>query len=236
MRSVMSKPTCRKSVKSFMIKKGMLFLTAALAVTVFVVIACNSSAKRESTNGDTPSASQPEDSTLQHATFALGCFWHSEEIFLEIKGVKNAWPGYCGGTETDPSYEMVGSGETRYAESVEVEYDSTQISYQKLLEVFFEEHDPTTKDRQGPDEGPQYRSAIFYHTPEQKQEAEAYIAQISGKYSSPIVTQVAPFTAFHRAEDYHLRFYRNHPDQGYIVAVTKPEVEKFQKDFPELVK
>ena len=133
-----------------MMKKGMLLITAALVVTIFIVISCNGSAKRETTP-----VVQQEDSTLQHATFALGCFWHSEEIFLEIKGVKNALPGYSGGTEADPSYEMVGSGETRYAESVNVEYDSTQISYRKLLEVFFAEHDPTSLNRQGPDEGPQ---------------------------------------------------------------------------------
>ena len=176
------------------------------------------------------------DSTLQHATFALGCFWHSEEIFLEIKGVKNAVPGYCGGTEPNPSYDLVGSGSTRYAESVDVEYDPAQISYQRLLQVFFAEHDPTTVDRQGPDEGPQYRSAIFYHSPEQQQEAENYIREIAGKYGSPIVTQLAPFTKFYQAEDYHLRYFRNHPDQPYIAAVTMPEVEKFRKDFPELVK
>ncbi len=176
------------------------------------------------------------DSTTQHATFAMGCFWHSEEIFLEIKGVKNALPGYCGGMRPDPSYDLVSTGTTRYAESVDVEYDPTQISYQTLLEVFFAEHDPTTKDREGPDEGPQYRSAIFYHNAEQMQEAEAYMRQIAGNYSNPIVTQLAPFTKFWRAEDYHLRYYRHHPDQPYIASVTKPEVEKFRKDFPELLK
>ena len=121
---------------------------------------------------------------------------------------------------------------------MDVAYDPAQISYTKLLEVFFAEHDPTTADRQGPDEGPQYRSAIFYHNEEQKQEAEAYIAKLNAehKYASPIVTQLAQFSKFYRAEDYHLRYYRNHPDQGYVAAVTKPEVEKFQKDFPELVK
>jgi peptide-methionine (S)-S-oxide reductase len=212
--------------------KRMLSIAIATAVTIFAVISCNGSAKRE----PAPILTQDNDSTLQHATFAMGCFWHSEEIFLEIKGVKNALPGYSGGTETNPSYEMVGSGETRYAESVDVAFDPSQISYKKLLEVFFAEHDPTTLDRQGPDEGPQYRSAIFYHNAEQKQEAESYIREISDKYSSPIVTQVAPFTQFYRAEEYHLRYYRNHPDQGYIVAVTKPEVEKFRQDFPELVK
>src|SRR5665647_2516973 len=103
------------------------------------------------------------DSTLEHATFAMGCFWHSEEIFLEINGVKEVLPGYCGGSEPKPSYEIVGSGSTRYAESVDVTFDPKEISYARLLEVFFREHDPTTRDRQGSDEGPQYRSVIFYH-------------------------------------------------------------------------
>ncbi|HZK76710.1 MAG TPA: peptide-methionine (S)-S-oxide reductase MsrA [Candidatus Kapabacteria bacterium] len=176
------------------------------------------------------------DSTTQHATFAMGCFWHSEEIFLEIKGVKDAEPGYCGGTEPNPSYELVGSSSTRYAESVDVTFDPAQISYQKLLEVFFAEHDPTTVDRQGPDDGPQYRSAIFYHTAEQKQEAENYIRQIARNYTSPIVTELAPFSKFWRAEDYHLRYYRHHPDEPYVASVTRPEVEKFRKDFPQLLK
>ncbi|HEX5315411.1 MAG TPA: peptide-methionine (S)-S-oxide reductase MsrA [Candidatus Kapabacteria bacterium] len=176
------------------------------------------------------------DSTTQHTTFAMGCFWHSEEIFLEIKGVKDAEPGYCGGTEPNPSYDLVGSGSTRYAESVDVTFDPSQISYQKLLEVFFAEHDPTTKDRQGPDAGPQYRSAIFYHSPEQQQEAESYIHKIASNYTSSVVTEVAPFSKFWRAEDYHIHYFRNHPDQPYIAAVTRPEVEKFRKDFPELLK
>ena len=205
-----------------------------LFTTLFFLTSCHATAKTDAT----PAVDTSSNPNLQHATFALGCFWHSEEIFLEIKGVKNALPGYCGGTEANPSYDLVSSKETRYAESVDVAYDPSQISYEKLLEVFFTEHDPTTIDRQGNDEGPEYRSAIFYRNAEQKQEAEAYIAKLNAdhKYSSPIVTQVAPLTKFWRAEDYHLRYYRNHPDQGYIAGVTRPEVEKFRRDFPELVK
>ena len=177
------------------------------------------------------------DSTLQHATFAMGCFWHSEEIFLEIKGVKDALPGYCGGTSANPSYEEVGTGTTGYAESVDIAYDPAQISYEKLLEVFFAEHDPTTLNRQGPDEGSQYRSAIFYHDASQKKAAEDYIAKLasSHRYSNKIVTQVAPYDKFYRAEDYHLRYFRKHPSQPYVAAVTTPEVEKFRKDFPDLL-
>jgi peptide-methionine (S)-S-oxide reductase len=174
----------------------------------------------------------------ERATFALGCFWHSEEIFLEVKGVSQALPGYCGGTEKDPSYEMVGTGNTRYAESVDITYDPAVISYGKLLEIFFAEHDPTTPNYAAPDEGPQYRSAIFYRNDDQKKQAQDYIAQLtaSKKYSNPIITEVAPFTKFYQAEDYHIRYYRNHPSgQPYIDHVTRPEVEKFRKDFPDLV-
>lgn len=179
-----------------------------------------------------------EDSTLQHATFAMGCFWHSEEIFLELKGVKEALPGYCGGTEPNPSYDMVGSGTTRYAESVDVAFDPHEISYEKLLEVFFAEHDPTIRDRQGNDEGPQYRSAIFYRNPDQRQAATAYVAHLAfeHRYASPIVTEVSSFRQFYRAEDYHLRYFQKHPGQPYIEAVTRPEVEKFRRDFPALLK
>jgi len=176
---------------------------------------------------------------LEHATFALGCFWHSEEIFLEINGVKEALPGYSGGTDKDPSYEMVGTGSTGYAESVDVTYDPSVVSYGKLLEVFFAEHDPTTPNYAAPDEGPQYRSVVFFRNADQKKQAEDYIAKLtaSHKYSNQIITQVTQFTKFYKAEGYHIRYYRNHPSgQSYIDHVTKPEVEKFRKDFPDLVK
>jgi peptide-methionine (S)-S-oxide reductase len=185
-----------------------------------------------------PVAQNLDDKNLEHATFALGCFWHSEEIFLEVKGVKEALPGYSGGTEKSPDYEMVGSGTTGYAESVDVTYDPSVISYGKLLEIFFAEHDPTTPNYAAPDEGPQYRSVIFYRNDDQKKQAEDYIAKLtaSHKYSNPIITQVTPFTKFYKAEDYHIRYYRNHPSgQPYIDNVTRPEVEKFRKDFPDLV-
>jgi len=181
---------------------------------------------RTTAHGEAHAEVQPlvTNDSLEHATFAMGCFWHSEEIFLEIKGVKDALPGYCGGTDPNPSYELVGSGGTRYAESVDVAFDPSVISYEKLLQVFFAEHDPTTPDRQGNDEGPQYRSAVFYHNVAQKQATEAYLAKlrVEHKYSAPIVTQVAQYDKFYRAEDYHLRYFRNHPGQGYIEAVTRP--------------
>jgi peptide-methionine (S)-S-oxide reductase len=181
---------------------------------------------------------QNQKHKTEEATFAMGCFWHSEEIFLEIKGVSDAKPGYCGGTDKNPTYEMVSRGSTRYAESVNITYDPSDVSYEQLLKVFFTEHDPTTPNFSYPDEGPQYRSMVFYHTPDQKLKAENYIASLkkSGRFKKPIITGLEPFKQFYMAESYHLHYFRNHPDQGYISSVTRPEVERFRKDFPELVK
>ena len=174
---------------------------------------------------------------LEHATFALGCFWHSEEMFLELKGVHEALPGYCGGTAKNPDYETVGTGSTGYAESVDVTFDPKVISYQQLLEVFFKEHDPTSLNMQGPDEGTQYRSAVFYRNAEQKKAIDNYIASLrqAHTYSKPIVTEVAPYHTFYRAEDYHIHYFRNHPDQSYIANVTVPEIVQFRNDFPTLL-
>ncbi|MFI5264590.1 MAG: peptide-methionine (S)-S-oxide reductase MsrA [Candidatus Kapaibacterium sp.] len=217
------------------------FLSTVVALSVFLISSTGCASKQQEAKASATEAKEMLDpnKTYEHATFALGCFWHSEEIFLEIKGVKEALPGYSGGSEENPSYEMVGTGSTGYAESVDVTFDPSVVSYAKLLEVFFAEHDPTTPNYAAPDEGPQYRSVIFYHNDDQKKQAEAYIAKLtaSHKYSGPIITQVSPFTKFYKAEDYHIRYFRNHPSgQSYIDHVTKPEVEKFRKDFPDLVK
>jgi len=177
----------------------------------------------------------PKDPTgLAVATFAGGCFWSCEETFEELRGVKAAVSGYAGGSVAHPSYEQVGSEDTGHAESVQVYYDPKQISYQTLLNVFFlGAHNPTELNRQGPDEGPQYRSVAFYRTPQEKQEIEATIKRVnsSGHYSDPVVTQVTAFKQFWPAEEYHQGFYRRHPNQPYIQAVSRPKVEKFQKEF-----
>jgi peptide-methionine (S)-S-oxide reductase len=221
--------------QQYLDRKSATFAILFCLLSVLIVSSSCRSDPKESTERLTE---QPADSTLQHATFAMGCFWHSEEIFSEIKGVVHALPGYAGGAQKNPSYEEVSTGSTGYAESVDVAFDPSKISYAKLLEVFFAEHDPTTPDAQYPDEGPQYRSAIFFHSPEQKQEADAYIAKLTSehKFSGPIVTQVAPYSTFYTAEQYHIHYYRLHPDQPYIAGVTRQEVEKFRKDFPELVR
>ena len=216
----------------------MMYLSAVLfAFLSFISAGC--SAKEGEAKIEAPKETAEISKNSEHATFALGCFWHSEEIFLEIKGVSQALPGYSGGSTKDPSYEEVCSGNTGHAESVDITFDPSVISYEKLLEVFFTEHDPTTPDYAYPDRGTQYRSVIFYRNAAQKKQAEDFISKLtaSKKYSDPIITQVLPMEKFYPAEDYHVKYFRRHPSgQSYIDNVTKPEVEKFRKDFPELVK
>ena len=173
----------------------------------------------------------------QTAVFAGGCFWGVEGVFRHVKGVTRAVSGYAGGTVKSPTYEQVSSGRTGHAEAVEVTYDPTQISYGQLLVVFFSvAHDPTQLNRQGPDHGTQYRSAIFYTNDEQKRVAQAYIDQL-GKakvYADPIVTQVAPLPAFFPAEDYHQNYLALHPMQPYIVYNDLPKLDALKKQFPTL--
>jgi peptide-methionine (S)-S-oxide reductase len=149
-----------------------------------------------------------EPADMEKATFAAGCFWGVEETFRQIKGVKSTAVGYTGGNLANPTYEDVCTDRTGHAEAVEVEYDPAEVSYEQLLDVFWANHDPTTRDRQGPDFGTQYRSAIFFHTPEQQAAAVASKERIeeSGKFKSPIVTQIVPAATFWRAEDYHQQY------------------------------
>jgi peptide-methionine (S)-S-oxide reductase len=171
------------------------------------------------------------------AVFAGGCFWGIEAVFEHLKGVKTAVSGYAGGSKNSPSYEEVSSGSTGHAESVRVVYDSSQISYGTLLKVFFSvAHDPTQLNRQGPDVGTQYRSAIFYMNDEQKRIAEAYIDQLTKAkaFPRPIVTQVAPLKTFFEAEDYHQDYMRHNPNQPYIVINDAPKVEHLKHQFPDL--
>jgi len=173
----------------------------------------------------------------QTAVFAGGCFWGVEAVFRHVKGVERAVSGYAGGMAVKPSYEQVGTGKTGHAESVEVTYDPAQVSYGQLLAVFFSvAHDPTQKDRQGPDYGTQYRSAIFYVNDDQRRVAEAYIAQLDQvkAFGSPIVTQVAKLPAFWPAEDYHQNYLAQHPMQPYIVVNDLPKLAALQKEWPQL--
>ena len=173
----------------------------------------------------------------QTAVFAGGCFWGIEAVFEHIKGVTHATSGYAGGTVGSPTYEQVSSGTTGHAEAVRVTFDPTQVSYATLLEVFFAvAHDPTELNRQGPDVGTQYRSAIFYANEEQKSAAEAFIAKLTRekRYSRPIVTQVAKLGRFYDAEAYHQGYAIRHPDQPYIAMFDLPKVEHLRKQFPQL--
>src|SRR5665213_806422 len=172
------------------------------------------------------------------ATLATGCFWCTEAIFQELKGVLKVTSGYSGGTVAHPSYEEVCSGNTGHAECLQVIYDPKQISFDELLEVFWESHDPTSLNRQGNDAGTQYRSAIFYHNAEQKEKAEKYKAKLdqSGAYSNPIVTEITPFSKFYAAENYHQDYYRLHGSQPYCSFVIRPKVEKFEKVFKDKLK
>ncbi len=173
----------------------------------------------------------------QTAVFAGGCFWGVEAVFRHVKGVTRAVSGYAGGMVVKPTYDQVGTGKTGHAESVEVTYDPAKVSYGQLLAVFFSvAHDPTQLNRQGPDHGTQYRSAIFYVNDDQKRVAEAYVQQLDQAklFGSPIVTQVAKLPAFWPAEDYHQNYLALHPTQPYIVYNDLPKLGALQKEWPQL--
>jgi methionine-S-sulfoxide reductase len=171
--------------------------------------------------------------TLEIATLGSGCFWCTEAFFLPVKGIKSVISGYSGGKIKNPSYREVCSGLTGHAEVVQVTFNPTLISYSDVLEIFWNTHDPTTLNKQGADEGTQYRSVVYYHTEEQKKIAEDYKAQLnqSGVFKRPIVTEISPFTVFYPAEEYHQNYFELNPTQGYCAYVIKPKVEKFKKQF-----
>ena len=165
------------------------------------------------------------------ATLAGGCFWCLEAAFQDLKGVSKVQSGYAGGHVPHPSYEQVCTGTTDHAEVVQITFDPTVVSFEDLLHVFFTIHDPTTLNRQGEDVGTQYRSAIFYHTPEQQATAERVIRELAaeGLWDDPVVTMVQPFEAFYPAEEYHRDYYRRNPNKGYCRAVIAPKVAKVRK-------
>jgi peptide-methionine (S)-S-oxide reductase len=175
---------------------------------------------------------------LAKATFAGGCFWCTEAVYAEIKGVQSVTSGYIGGKNPNPTYQQVCTGQTGHAEAVEIEYDPQQVPYEKLLEVFFMTHDPTTKNRQGADVGTQYRSGVFYHDDEQKKTAEEVIAKLDAAKVFPgrIVTEVTPASTFYPAEKYHQDYFANNPFVPYCQAVVSPKVEKVRKVFKDILK
>jgi len=215
-------------------------ILAVLTVALVLFAAKASSGASRQLSG--PLAAPIVDATVTSpavdtAVFAGGCFWGIEAVFEHVKGVKSSVSGYAGGNGANPSYEQVSTGDTGHAESVQVIYDPSQVSYGKLLQIFFSvAHDPTQLNRQGPDHGTQYRSAIFYNTAQQQQVAESYIRQLAAAktFSRPIVTQVAKLRTFFPAEAYHQDYLVNHPNQLYIVINDKPKVAALKKQFPDI--
>ncbi len=189
-----------------------------------------------------PQIKQPVKMGIQEkmevATFAGGCFWCTEAVFLELNGVKSVKSGYIAGKTINPTYKDVCNGDTGHAEAIQIEFDSSKISFGELLEVFFATHDPTTLNRQGNDSGTQYRSEIFYHNELQKKTAERYIALLTKEntFEKPIVTVISAATIFYEAEDYHQNYYNQNQSQGYCSYVITPKVEKVRKLFKDKLK
>lgn len=212
----------------------------ALGILLLIgLTACNFSAASTTLTLPNPKFDPPAmaGAGMQTAVFSGGCFWGIEAVFEHVKGVEHAWSGYAGGSAATAYYELVGAGDTGHAESVKVKYDPSKISYGQLLKVFFSvAHDPTQLNRQGPDRGRQYRSAIFAVNAEQQRVAAAYIAQLQSAkvYSGPIVTQLAPLKTFFPAESYHQEYARLNPGSPYIVYHDLPKVARLKQQFPHL--
>ena len=172
------------------------------------------------------------------ATLGGGCFWCLEAVFEKVAGVASVEPGYSGGFTSNPTYREVCEGDSGHAEVVRVSFDPAQISFETLLEIFFTIHDPTTLNRQGHDVGTQYRSVIFYHSPEQKNVAQKVVARINAEnwWGTPVVTQVMPVPAFYPAEEYHQRYFQRNPDQGYCQVVIAPKLAKLRQHFSNLTR
>ena len=175
---------------------------------------------------------------LEVATFAGGCFWCTEAVFLELNGVKSVVSGYIGGKTINPTYKEISNGDTGHAEAIEITFDPTKISFGELLEIFFATHDPTTLNRQGNDVGTQYRSEIFYHNAAQKQLSEDYIALMTTEntFGKPIVTKISAATTFYEAEDYHQNYYNQNKTQGYCSYVITPKIDKLKKMYQDKLK
>jgi len=175
---------------------------------------------------------------LETASFGGGCFWCTEAIFQSLKGVSRVESGYMGGNVNNPSYEEVCNGDTGHAEIIQLDFDSEIISFEELLLVFFKTHNPTTLNGQGNDIGTQYRSVVFYHNPEQKEQAQQMIANLSSEkvFDQPIVTQISPLSTFYKAENYHQNYFNQHAGQSYCAFVIQPKLNKFAETFKEKIK
>lgn len=207
-----------------------------LVAILFFTLSCNSNTAQKNIHKETFTPAQLEK--YETAYFASGCFWCVEAIFESVKGVKEVVSGYAGGKAATANYQMVSAGRTDHAEAVKVYYDSKVVSYETLVKVFFGSHDPTTLNRQGPDAGRQYRSAIFYKNAKEKKIVDDYIAQLKKDkvFSGDITTEVTQYIAFYDAEDYHQDYEARNPNNPYIRNVSIPRLKRFQKKFPDLLK
>lgn len=214
--------------------------TPILASLILLIAACaNSPAPPRAEVPADALVEAPKDlSGLSKAYFASGCFWCVEGVYESVRGVEEAVSGYAGGTVEKPTYEQVGTGRTGHAETVEVIYDPAVVSFATLVQVFFDSHDPTVMNGQGPDEGSQYRSVVFYQTPEEEAAIRKAIAEIGSAktYERPVVTEVVPFKKFWPAEEYHQNYVQQNPGAGYVRNVSKPRIEDFKAKQPGLVK
>ena len=211
-----------------------------LSVTIYLFISSCQIAPTKITN-NALAVGLPNAPTLQQyetAYFASGCFWCVEAIYESVYGVEEVISGYAGGTTVNPNYLQIGTGRTGHAETVEVYYDPKKVDFKTLLAVFFDSHDPTTKNRQGPDRGTQYRSIAFYSNEQEKKIIEDYIEELTNKqvFSNPIVTEIKPHTVFYKAEEYHQDFEKLNPSHPYVRQISIPRINKFKQKIPEVLK
>jgi peptide-methionine (S)-S-oxide reductase len=208
-----------------------------IALVLFVVTtSCGQKSKPNNTS--TANTKQINMEGLQLATFGSGCFWCTEAVFQQVDGVEKVESGYAGGQVKNPTYKEVCSGLTGHAEVIQLTYDPKKVTFDELLEIFWQTHDPTTLNRQGADEGTQYRSVIFYHTPEQKKLAEEYKTKLDAEkiYRQPIVTEISAAPTFYKAEDYHQNYFNLNGNAPYCSYVIQPKLEKFKKVFKDKLK
>ena len=200
--------------------------------------ACNASSGTNKQTGESNMENEKGEQGTDTATFGAGCFWCVEAIFQNLDGVKSVASGYSGGAIKNPSYKEICTGRTGHAEVIQIVYDPSRLTFDELLEVFWQTHDPTTLNRQGADVGTQYRSVIFYHDDKQRELAESYKKKLdaSGAFDKPIVTEISPFTVFYKAEDYHQNYYNQNSDEPYCTFVIQPKLEKFKKVFKDKMK
>jgi len=212
------------------------YLMISLSFLIMLACSANTKEKASAENDDNLKGKIQKSTATDTAYFAGGCFWCVEASFEQIEGVLEAVSGYSGGTKKEPTYKEVSYGKTNHAEAVMVIYNPQMISYDVLLDIFFTAHDPTQLNRQGPDVGKQYRSAIFYTSKQEKQKAQAKMKALASKFNDPIVTELKAFDFFHEAEDYHQDFEEKNPNNSYIVNVSKPKIEKVAEVFKDRLK